>query len=158
MQRPTLERMDLKTIFGSSVFVLLFWCLLAVAVTIFGYPGVVCITPFAWLLALNVGQSCIHRSKSNTKAMRIREATYAGGILGLGEGIIFSIIALIGFEPSAQGELPFSIFSSVLMTLCGTLISAMLAAAFANYIENKQAEISEINLELSKDEGDNNDK
>ena len=61
-------------------------------VTLTGYPGVVCVTPMAWLLALRVGNLVTWRSKSGLRFQRLTEAALAGGFLGLLQGILFGLI------------------------------------------------------------------
>ncbi len=50
------------------------WLLIVVFVTWRGYPGVVCVTPLAWLLALPVGVTVAGGSASPQPAQRRREA------------------------------------------------------------------------------------
>jgi uncharacterized membrane protein YdcZ (DUF606 family) len=63
-----------------------------VIVTLAGYPGVVCVTPMAWLLALRVGIVSVRNSKSDQKMRRLQEAGIAGGLFGFLQGILFLFI------------------------------------------------------------------
>ena len=65
------------------------WLAAALVVTLAGYPGVICVTPMAWLLALRAGQVCISRSKSRLRRRRFQEAALSGAVLGLVEGLAF---------------------------------------------------------------------
>ena len=48
-----------------------------------GYPGVICMTPLAWLLALPTGVRCVLNSRSDGTRVLLREAALAGVGLGL---------------------------------------------------------------------------
>ncbi len=56
------------------------WLIMVLLVTWAGYPGVVCVTPMAWLIALRVGNICFARSKSETSARCLLESALAGGL------------------------------------------------------------------------------
>jgi hypothetical protein len=64
-----------------------------VLVTWAGYPGVVCVTPVAWLLALRVGLLVARRSRAGTRRGRLGEAALAGAWFGLLQGVLFGVIA-----------------------------------------------------------------
>ena len=66
-----------------------YWVLAVVFVTLMGYPGIACMTPVAWLLALIVGKRCLDESRSDGAAIRLWEAGLAGGLLGAIQGIAF---------------------------------------------------------------------
>ena len=151
MQKNTSENLDINAVLSAAVLPLFLWSFLVVGVTVFGYPGVVCITPVAWMLALTVGQTCIHCSTSKTKKTRIREAGFAGGILGAGQGLMFTVINLIGID-LAPGEIPRTVLIGVIITTAGTFICAIIGVAFANYIETKQQQLTEKNLESNLNE------
>ncbi len=68
------------------------WLAGVLIVTWAGYPGVVCVTPMAWLIALRVGNICVLRSRSDGSSRRLTEASIAGAILGLLQGILFAVI------------------------------------------------------------------
>jgi hypothetical protein len=68
------------------------WLAAVLLVTWAGYPGVVCVTPMAWLIALRVGIICVGRSSSLHTGQRLLEAALAGGWFGLLQGLLFWII------------------------------------------------------------------
>src|SRR6266540_6322647 len=87
---PTL--LDLRTVIEIPLRQFVPWLAMVLLVTWSGYPGVVCVTPMAWLLALRVGNICVAHSKSEQTSRRLLEAALAGGILGFLQGILFAVI------------------------------------------------------------------
>ncbi len=57
------------------------WLAMVLLVTFAGYPGVVCVTPMAWLIALRVGNLCVWGSKSSRSSSRLIEAALAGFVI-----------------------------------------------------------------------------
>jgi hypothetical protein len=136
------KKIDIKAIFSALALPIIFWGFSVGAISALGYPGVVCITPIAWLLSFTVGQTSIHRSRSLTKSLRVREAAIGGGMLGVMQGLLFIVISSIGLDVAA-GEISRTLLIGVIMTLVGAGACAIISAAFANYIEKKQAELTE---------------
>lgn len=68
------------------------WVLGVAGATLSGYPGVVCVTPLGWLLGLNVGQRCVGMSSSQAERDRVIEAGLAGALLGILQGILFTLV------------------------------------------------------------------
>lgn len=90
-------KLDFRAIFEIPLRNFVPWLGAVALVTLAGYPGVVCVTPLAWLLALNVGSQSVMRSKSEQSSSRLTEAALAGAILGLLQGILFVfIVPLMG--------------------------------------------------------------
>ena len=91
-------------------------------------PGVICITPVAWLLACWVGILCVARSRSVEKAARLTEAGLAGGIFGLLQGLLFAAIApLMGsIRPEERQK---AVLLSAAMIVIGAIVSALLSMA-----------------------------
>jgi len=86
---------DFKTI-GQSTWLPIFWWLLAViAASISGYPGVICVTPMGWLLALPVGTRCVQISPSPDPTSRLLEAGLGGALLGFIQGSIFAAVLVL---------------------------------------------------------------
>ncbi len=84
--------LDIRIIFEASLRQFALWLIMVLLVTRAGYPGVVCVTPMAWLLALRVGSICATRSRSTEPNKRLWEAVLSGGLLGFFEGLLFWII------------------------------------------------------------------
>ena len=89
-------------------------------------PGVVCVTPVAWLMACWVGMSCVARSRSVRKSALLTEAALAGGALGLLQGLLFAAVApyMGDIKPDERQK---AVLMAVVMVVAGTLISALLS-------------------------------
>ncbi len=86
------KRLDLRVIFETPLRQFAPWLVSVLIVTWAGYPGVVCITPVAWVIALRVGIMCVTRSISEESSRRLLEAALAGALFGLLQGILFMVI------------------------------------------------------------------
>lgn len=113
------------------------WLATVVLVTWAGYPGVVCVTPLAWLIALRVGIVCVTHSASTSPARRLQEAALAGGGLGLLQGALFWVIVprLGAIQASEQTS---ATVISVGMVVLGMLLGAGLAAFTAYQVERRR--------------------
>jgi len=82
------------------------WLAAVLLVTWAGYPGVVCVTPMAWLLALRVGLLCAIHSHSPKSNQRVLEATLAGALFGFLQGVLFFLIVprMGPIDPSEQAS------------------------------------------------------
>lgn len=104
---------------------LLYWTGTVIAVTLFGYPGVVCMTPVAWLLALPVGFRLARESRS-AQPLLLAESLLTGGVLGFWQGLLFAAaMAMTPYVTTYGDDLP----SAWLTALAGVLISAPVMAA-----------------------------
>lgn len=112
------------------------WLVMVLITTWAGYPGVVCVTPMAWLLALSVGTRCASISPSPLPNRRILEAAAAGGLLGLLQGILFIVITSF-MSQIAPDERISSIAISLIILLGGMLVAAGLAAFNAWLLEQR---------------------
>jgi uncharacterized membrane protein YedE/YeeE len=113
------------------------WLAIVLVVTWAGYPGVVCVTPMAWLLALRVGLVVAGQSSSPQPGQRLREAALAGALFGLLQGLLFAVLIL------RVGEiLPGERFGAALMIalvlVFGILIGAALSLFTASQLERRQ--------------------
>ena len=97
------NRLDLRVVFETPLRQFVPWLAMVLLVTFAGYPGVVCVSPMAWLIALRVGNLCVWRSRSMRSSRRLTEAALAGGLLGFLQGLLFvGIITLL--EPINADE------------------------------------------------------
>ena len=87
------NRLDLRIIIETPLRQLAPWLAMVLIVTFAGYPGVVCVTPMAWLIALRVGNICVARSRSQLSSRRLTEAALAGGFFGFLQGVLFGVIS-----------------------------------------------------------------
>ncbi len=113
------------------------WLSAVLIVTFAGQPGVVCITPVAWLMALWVGLRSVAYSRSAQKSSRLTEAGLAGGIFGLLQGVLFLVIMPLMGSIQAE-EKQKAILMSVVMIVFGTLVSAVLSMAIAASLERRR--------------------
>ena len=104
------------------------WLAAVLLVTWAGYPGVVCVTPLAWLLALRVGLRCAVVSRSPKSSQRMLEAALAGGFFGFLQGVLFLLIAprMGPISSSEQG----SALGIGLFLMCGGMFTAAGLSAF----------------------------
>ena len=112
------------------------WLAMVVLVSLAGYPGVICVTPMAWLIALRVGNICVTRSTSAESSQRILEAALAGGLLGLLQGILFLVfITFLG--PIQASEWTRTIVLVVIQPILGILAGAGLSF-FTAYLNEQR--------------------
>jgi hypothetical protein len=127
---------DYRVIIETPLRQFVLWLAMVVLVSLAGYPGVVCVTPMAWLIALHVGNLCVARSRSETSSQRLLEAAVAGGILGLLQGILF--IVVIPFAgPIQVDERIQTIILSLLMIIVGIFAGAGLSFVTAYLNERR---------------------
>jgi hypothetical protein len=137
MALPPPKRLDFKVIFGVPLALFVPWLAGVLVVTWAGYPGVVCVTPVAWLLALRVGIICVRRSTSVTSSRRVLEAALAGGVFGLLQGLLFIVIVPRMGEIKAS-EQASAMMISAAMLVFGILAGAALSAFTASQTERRQ--------------------
>lgn len=132
---PPLPRgsLDLRTIIEVPLRQFVPWLAMVLLVSLSGYPGVVCVTPMAWLLALRVGNICVARSRSESASRRLWEAALAGGILGLLQGILFTVVVPF-MGPIQPDERTKTILLILILLIVGVLAGAGLSffTAFLN--------------------------
>jgi len=64
-------RLDIRLILEYPLRQFAPWLVVVLLATWAGYPGVVCITPLAWLMALRVGIVCVSHSASQPASRRV---------------------------------------------------------------------------------------
>lgn len=136
----TRTKLDFRSIFLATLGSFSPWLAAVLLITWLGYPGVVCITPMAWLLAARVGIVCSDRSRSQTTSARLVEAGLAGAMLGLLLGILYMVIVpFMGpIQPEEQANnTKFTLILFAAGILIATVISLFAAVAVENR-KNKQ--------------------
>lgn len=103
------------------------WLASVLVVTWAGYPGVVCVTPMAWLIGLVVGLRCAMWSRSPDSRRRIAEAALAGAILGFLQGLLFFFI-LPRLGPISDSEQASAIGLGLTLMCAGICAAAGLSA------------------------------
>jgi MFS family permease len=128
--------LDVRVILETPVRQFVPWLIMVFLVTWAGYPGVVCVTPMAWLMALRVGNLVIARSRSDSSSRRLMEAALAGAVLGLLQGVLFA--AIISFlEPISADDRSRSMILTLLMIAVGMVAGAGLSF-FTAYLNEQR--------------------
>ena len=136
-QSSSPARLDLRVIIETPFRQFVPWLAMVLLVTWAGYPGVVCVTPMAWLIALRVGNLVVWRSKSMLSARRLTEAALAGGLLGFLQGLLFAgIITML--EPISEDERSKTIILTLIIIVTGILAGAVLSFVTAYLNERRR--------------------
>jgi hypothetical protein len=136
-QSSSPARLDLRVIIETPLRQFVPWLAMVLLVTWAGYPGVVCVTPMAWLIALRVGNLVVWRSKSTLSARRLTEAALAGGLLGFLQGLLFAgIITML--EPISEDERARTIILTLIIIATGILAGAVLSFVTAYLNERRR--------------------
>jgi hypothetical protein len=132
----SVQKLDFRTILEVPLRQFVPWLAMVVLVWLAGYPGVVCVTPMAWLIALRVGNICVARSRSERSSQRLWEAAFAGGILGLLQGILF-LIVIPFLGPIQADEWTQTILLTLIMMIVGIFAGAALSF-FTAYLNERR--------------------
>ena len=125
--RLELYLMNINAIAAAIFLPLLYWTGAVIAITLFGYPGVILMTPMAWLLALPAGFRLARESSTPLPGL-LWEGLTAGGLLGLWQGLLVAAAMLISVSITNYGaDLP----RSWLLALAATLVSAPACAGLS---------------------------
>src|SRR5262245_23849294 len=111
---PSSNGLDLRNVIETPLRQFVPWLAMVLLVTWAGYPGVVCVTPMAWLIALRVGNICVARSRSEQSSRRLTEAALAGGVLGILQGLLFAVVISL-LEPINADEQTKTIVLTLIM-------------------------------------------
>ena len=135
------KNLDLRAILETPIRQFILWLAMVLLVSLAGYPGVVCVTPMAWLLALRVGNLCVARSKSEQSSQRLMEAALAGGFLGFLQGMLFLVIVPF-MGPYQPDETTKTIVLTLIMLIVGIFAGAGLSFVTAYFSEQRGKRIS----------------
>jgi hypothetical protein len=83
---------------------LIVWGVLVVAALLANVPGVVCVTPMAWLLALWCGTQYVNLCRGDADRPTWLGPVLIGGLLGLGEGILFIVVSSLGMPATTPED------------------------------------------------------
>ena len=134
------NKLDLRIVFTVPLRQFAWWFIIVLLVAFTGYPGVVCITPMAWLLALRAGNQIAWHSKSGLRSQRLTESALAGGLLGLLQGILFAVIVPF-MGPIRNNEMTNSIVLILLILVVGIPATAALSFFAAYWNENQRGNL-----------------
>ena len=130
--------LDTRIIFETPLRQFVPWLAMVLLVTWAGYPGVVCVTPMAWLIALRVGNLSVARSRSEISSQRLTEAALAGAVLGLLQGLLFAAI-ISRLEPINPDERTRTLVLTLIMIAVGIFAGAGLSFFTAYLNERRRA-------------------
>ncbi|HEU0293848.1 MAG TPA: hypothetical protein VFR47_13995 [Anaerolineales bacterium] len=129
--------LDFRVVLETPVRQFIGWLAIVLLVAWAGYPGVVCVTPMAWLIALRVGNLVAARSRSESSSRRLTEAALAGAVLGLLQGILFAVL-ISQLEPINPDERSRSIILTLIMIVVGVFAGAGLSFVTAYLNERRR--------------------
>ena len=138
---PSPNGLDFRVIFETPLRQFVPWLAIVLLVTFAGQPGVVCVTPMAWLIALRVGNICAARSRSQLSSRRLTEAALAGGLFGFLQGVLFGIILLF-MGPIQADEWTKAIGLVVVMIVVGIFVGAGLSFFTAYLNEQRRKRVT----------------
>jgi hypothetical protein len=125
----TPARLSLRVILRAVGIYLALWPLTVVLLNVLGMPAVICLTPFAWLLAIPVGRSCRGSGTGRLTSIIAAEAAIAGALLGASQGLV-DLAVLYWVSPYGS---PYESPIIVAFALLILLVSAAAAAGLAAY-------------------------
>lgn len=129
--------LDLRNIFEVPLRQFVPWLAAVIIVWLAGYPGVICATPMAWLLALRVGNLCVARSRSADSSQRVLEAALAGALFGLLQGALFGIV-VPSMGPMDAEDRTRTVVLTLVMLIAGTIAGAALSWFTARLNERRR--------------------
>jgi hypothetical protein len=133
------KRLDLRTIIEVPLRQFVPWLAMVILVTWAGYPGVICVTPMAWLIALRVGNICVTLSTSEQPSRRLLEAALAGGFLGFLQSILF-IVVIQFLGPIQADEWTRTIILMLVLLVVGIFAGAGLSF-FTAYLNERRRQV-----------------
>jgi hypothetical protein len=100
---------------------------MAAPAIISGQPGVVCVTPMAWVLATWGGTRYISLAGGRPGRRPLLGAALLGALLGVFEGIFFVVVITIAAPPVTAEDVTKTLILDVVMFVVGMLICAGLS-------------------------------
>jgi hypothetical protein len=130
---------DLRAVLNAVWLPFCSWLAAVIMVAVGGkQPGVVCVTPMAWLMALWVGLRCAVFTRNEKRSGRLTEAALAGGILGVLQGLLCAAIIPLMGAIKREEQLKTAILI-VAVILIGAVVSALLSLAICASQESKRS-------------------
>jgi hypothetical protein len=80
------------------------WTLWVVLATTGGYPGVICVTPMAWLMALWSGMAYARQTAGRPARRPLLAPALVGALLGLYLGLTFVVVNALSLSAGVEGE------------------------------------------------------
>lgn len=135
---PSPNGLDFQVIIETPLRQFAWWLIVVLLVSFTSYPGVICVTPMAWLIALRVGNFVALRSRSEKSSRRLTEAALAGALLGLLQGLLFGVISPF-MGPIQADEWTRTIILILIMLVVGIFVGAGLSFVTAYLHEQRKA-------------------
>lgn len=131
-KRPMREHLSIG--FNASIVPIVWWSILIGCVTISGYPGVIMITPMAWLI-LPFQAGSVYAEKAIAKGMRpqLRYAALIGVLIGIMLGILCAIVSWFFMDIPAN-EVEKTVSFLLGMTKIGCLVCPLFSV-LSTYIQ-----------------------
>ena len=105
----------LRLLFESTWLTVIWWMIAALAATLSGYPGVLCMTPISVLMAPFAGLQARRLSFTREIPHPLRNAALAGGLTGFVNGSVSTLIAYLTLLLPSVEDVPtpgiFALFS-----------------------------------------------
>lgn len=118
--------LNLSALFRSLVMWLLVWGAAVLFVTYQKQPGVVCLTPMAWLLALPAGWNYVSFARGNAGRQPFGAGAILGVLLGLLYGLLFFGIAAFGMPVGSDPDEISKMQNLVIFMIGGGMVVAAL--------------------------------
>ena len=126
--RQGITGMDWSAVLNASIRTFIFWGIVITLITWKGAPGVLCITPIAWLLAAWVARLYLSHTRSQPSQW-VKEAALAGGIFGFLQGVLFVVLGQV-MMPLSPGEQS----NMLLLGIASTAINLVLGGFLAGLV------------------------
>jgi hypothetical protein len=111
----------------------LIWGVVVLGVTWTGQPGVACMTPLAWLLALPAGWNYVAFSQGKPGRQPFIAGAIVGAILGLLYGVLFFGVAAYGMPVGSNPDEIAKMQNLVIFMIAGGALIAALLSGFMAY-------------------------
>ena len=120
LRLPLRSRLDFKAVAQAAWLPALLWAAAVLGATLSGYPGVICVTPLGWLLALPAGWRALEFSASPSTTARLLEAGLSGALVGAFQGILFALVLTFASPLGIEAESQLNALLSALIALLAT--------------------------------------
>jgi len=131
---PSYNNLDRRAIVGVAGALFAAWAALVIVFSLRGQPGVVCITPVAWLLAAVAGRGALNFTRSTEPGARRAEAGVAGALLGGLQGMLLTVMLQLNGELASNERLTVALLG-VAATAGGLIVCALIAFVTAALAE-----------------------
>lgn len=133
--------LNIRAMLVATFRLVVIWGTAVAIVVIGGFPGVVCVTPMAWLLVLPAARNYVIRYGNPQTPRSVLEITIVGAAAGLLYGMIFLLVAnrLMDTRPEELGDI---VLLSMIMIGAGVVVCAALAFVMATITHRQLRRLS----------------